>query len=219
MLRICLLTIILFTVIVTPGLANDDEEFAERVRASRIVGDSESILLSSNVFFYPNKKGHSLLSGNKKRRTKAHIVFTENGFAVVSWSGRKDVYEVIFEKQYTELASSNVSGGSPFLRLVTETKENGRFDSFEIMDSKNSLAPNTEKTREANKLINAGIAGKDVKAVASVKDLSVLEVAEQKQRMQELEERIARLEAEGAGEEVENKSSSTECDCKCPPEN
>ena len=219
MLRICLLTIILFTVIVTPGLANDDEEFAERVRASRIVGDSESILLSSNVFFYPNKKGHSLLSGNKKRRTKAHIVFTENGFAVVSWSGRKDVYEVIFEKQYTELASSNVSGGSPFLRLVTETKENGRFDSFEIMDSKNSLAPNTEKTREANKLINAGIAGKDVKAAASVKDLSVLEVAEQKQRMQELEERIARLEAAGAGEEVENKSSSAECDCKCPPEN
>lgn len=220
MFRIGLLAIILFSVFTSQGFANDDEKFADRVRASGVVTDAESILLSSNVFFYPNKKGHSLLSGNKKKRTKAHIVFTENGFAVVSWSRRKDVYEIVYAKKYADLASTNISGGSPFIRLVTETKESGRFDSFEIMDSKNALAPNTEKTREAHKLVSAGIAGKDVKSAASVKDLSVLEVAEQKQRMQELEERIARLEASGADADVDtNAKASAECDCKCPPEN
>ena len=77
--------------------ANDDPNFSERVRENGIVKDTESILLSSNVYFYPNKNGFGLLSGGGKR-TKAYIVFTENGYAVVDWSRKQKAYEVVHQE-------------------------------------------------------------------------------------------------------------------------
>lgn len=192
--------------------ANDDPEFATRVRANGIVGDTESILLSSNVYFYPNKKGFGLLSGGNKR-TKAYILFTENGLAVVDWSRKQKAYEVLYQEAYSELESADVTGNSPFLRLVTESKATGKFNSYEIIDGRNAITPSVIKTKEAQKLIVAGIKGYDVKEAASSTDLSTAEIADQKRRMSELEERIARLEQE-QGESVEK--NSQECDCKCP---
>lgn len=217
MFRIAVACLVLF--VSTSLLANDDPEFDERVRASQVVSEDESILISSNVHFYPRKRGHGPLSGGKKK-VKARIVFTDKAYSVVSWSKRKNLYEVVYSEQYSELSSSRVSGSSPFLRLVTENKE-GRFNSFELTDSKNALAPNTVKTREAHELILAAIAGKDVVAVAesdglTTEDLSNLKVAEQQKRLQMLEERIARLEGGEPPVEEENKA---ECDCVCPPAN
>lgn len=193
--------------------ANDDPNFSERVRENGIVKDTESILLSSNVYFYPNKNGFGLLSGGGKR-TKAYIVFTENSYAVVDWSRKQKAYEVVHQETYTEVASANVTGNSPFLRLVTESKASGKFNSYEIIDGRNAITPSIIKTKEAHKLITAGIKGYDVKEAASSSDLSTAEIADQKRRMHELEERIARLE-QGQDNEVSNTSSS-ECDCKCP---
>ena len=193
--------------------ANDDPNFSERVRANGIVKDTESILLSSNVYFYPNKKGFGLLSGGGKR-TKAYIVFTENGYAVVDWSRKQKAYEVMHQEAYSEVASADVTGNSPFLRLVTESKASGKFNSYEIIDGKNAITPSVIKTKEAHKLITAGIKGYDVKEAASASDLSTAEIADQKRRMQELEDRIARLE-KGQGDETAS-TSNPECDCKCP---
>ena len=207
--------LLLFCVVIFAAnfvLANDDPDFSERIRANGIVSDTESILLSSNVYFYPNKKGYGLLSGSNKR-SKGYIVFTENGFAVVSWSRKEKTYEVLHQEAYTELESSKVTGNSPFLRLVTESKTTGKFSSYEIIDGKNAITPDVIKTKEAHKLIIAGIKGYDVKGAATASDLSNVEIADQKRRMQELEERIARLE------QTQNKSvtnGSPECDCKCP---
>ena len=195
------------------SLASDDPAFSERVRASGIVSETESILLSSNVYFYPNKKGFGLLSGGNKR-AKGYIVFTEIGFSVVTWSRKEKAYVILYQETYKELASTSVAGNSPFLRLVTESKVSGKFNSFEILDSKNAITPNVVKTNEAQKLVMAGIKGYDVKSVASASDLSTLEIANQKQRMQELEERIARLE-QGEGK-TSVKQEDPECDCKCP---
>ena len=80
------------------------------------------------------------------------------------------------------------------------------------MDSRNAFTLNSHKTKEACSLVKAGIEGLDVKQVASVKDLSSVEVALQKQRMQELEERIQRLES---GDATASQPAESECDCKC----
>jgi hypothetical protein len=191
--------------------AEHDEAFFEKVRASGVIDSDESVLLSSNVYFYPNKKGHGLFSGGKGRE-KGHIVFTENGFSVISWSRKQKAYEVLHSENYSELATTDVTGNSPMIRLVTQTKSSGKYNSYELMDSRNSFTPNVNKTKEARKIVRAGIDGLDVKQVASVKDLSVAEVAMQKQRMHELEERIQRLENANSGS---NQALDNECDCKC----
>ena len=215
--RIILLFVAFIITASSIALANDDPDFSERIRASGIVNETESILLSSNVYFYPNKKGFGLLSGGNER-TKAYIVFTENGFAVVDWSRKRKAYEVVHQEDYAEIESANVSGNSPFLRLVTESKASGKFNSFEIIDGKNAITPSVIKTKEAHKLISAGIKGYDVKEVASASDLSTAEIADQKRRMQELEERIARLEQGQGNDETGNGENvgDSECDCKCP---
>lgn len=210
-------TLLMFcvTVFITSNFsyANDDPAFSERVRANGIVSETESILLSSNVYFYPNKKGFGLLSGGNKR-AKGYIVFTENGFSVATWSRKEKAYVILHQEAYTELASTSVAGNSPFLRLVTESKATGKFNSYEILDGKNAVTPNVVKTKEAQKLVVAGIKGFDVKNAASASDLSTVEIANQKQRMQELEERIARLERDVGKTSV--KQEGPECDCKCP---
>jgi hypothetical protein len=188
----------------------DDAEFFEKVRASGVVDDNESILLSSNVYFYPNKKGHGILAGGSDRE-KGYIVFTENALSVISWSRRNKAYEVLHRESYSELASTDVSGNAPMVRLVTETKESGKYNSYELMDSRNAFTPNAHKTKQARSLIKAGIEGLDVKQVATVKDVSSVEVAMQKQRMQELEERIQRLENGTAA----SQPAEPECECKC----
>lgn len=208
--KIYILIFLTLSFLFTFAQADSDKEFYEKVRASGVVNDDESILLSSNVYFYPNKKGHGLLSGGGDRE-KGHIVFTENALSVISWSRRNKAYEVLHSESYSDLASSDVSGNAPMVRLVTETKQSGKYNSFELMDSRNALTPNAHKTKEALGLVEAGIEGLDVKQVATVKDLSSVEVAMQKQRMQDLEERIQRLES-GA---PLNQSTETECDCKC----
>ena len=208
-----LIVLLLFTLLSIATFANDDPKFAQQIRSDGVVSENESILLSSNVYFYPNKKGYGLLSGGNKR-SKGYVVFTENGFAVVSWSRRKKAYEVLHQETYADLASTDIAGNSPMLRLVTESKSSGKFNSYEIMDGRNALTPNVVKTKEAHKLITAGIKGYDVKGAATASDLSTVEIADQKRRMQELEERIARLEQ---GDNVESSNNTeSECDCKCP---
>ncbi len=202
--------IVLFSFVSTVN-AEHDEEFFEKVRSSGVISDNESVLLSSNVYYYPNKKGHGLFSGGKGRE-KGHIIFTEAGFSVISWSRRQKMFEVLHSENYSDLASTDVAGNSPMVRLVTQTKASGKYNSYELMDSRNALTPNVNKTKEARKIVSAGIEGLDVKQVATVKGVAVTEVAMQKQRMQELEERIQRLENANS-ENVQ--SAEKECDCKC----
>jgi hypothetical protein len=202
--------LLVFCCFFTYAHADEDAEFFEKVRASGIVSDNESILLSSNVYFYPNKKGHGILAGGNDRE-KGHIVFTENTLSVISWSRRDKAYEVIHRESYSELSSTGVSGNAPMVRLVTQTKASGKYNSYELMDSRNAFTPNSHKTKEARSLVKAGIEGLDVKDVATVKDVSSVEVAMQKQRMQDLEERIQRLE----GGNVPSQAAESECDCKC----
>lgn len=208
--RIDLLTICIVIFACSFVYASDDPNFSERIRANGIVTNAESILLSSNVYFYPNKKGYGLLSGSNKR-FKGYIVFTENNFAVVSWSRKEKVYEVLHQEAYSDLESSDVTGNAPFLRLVTESKTTGKFSSYEIIDGRNAITPDVVKTKEAHKLIIAGIKGYDVKGAATVSDLSSVEIVDQKRRIEELEARIARLE------QSQNTSvNNSDCDCKCP---
>lgn len=208
--RIYTIIFLLFSCFFTIAQA-DDAGFFEKVRASGVVNDSESILLSSNVYFYPNKKGHGILGGGGSDREKGHIVFTENALSVISWNRRNKAYEVIHRESYSELASTDISGNAPMVRLVTQTKQSGKYNSYELMDSRNAFTPNSHKTKEARSLVKAGIEGLDVKQVATVKDVSSVEVAMQKQRMQELEERIQRLESGSAA----SQPVDAECDCKC----
>ena len=77
------------------------------------------------------------------------------------------------------------------------------------MDSRNALTPNVNKTKEAKKIVSAGIQGLDVTEVATAKNLSAAEVAMQQKKMQDLEERIQRLENVNAPAENDG------CDCKC----
>ena len=204
MYKIFLRLLIVVSFTINFSFANDDPSFSERVRANGIVNEAESILLSSNVYFYPNKNGFGLLSGGGKR-TKAYIVFTENGFAVVDWRRKQKAYEIIHQEVYSDVASADVTGNSPFLRLVTESKASGKFNSYEIIDGKNAITPNVVKTREAQKLLIAGIKGYDVKDAASASDLSTVEIADQQARLQQLEARITRLE-----QELKNKTCNKE---------
>ena len=190
--------------------AEEAADFIEKVRTSGVVNNEQSILLHSNVYFYPNKKGHGLLSGGSGRE-KGHIVFTENGLAVISWDRRAKAYEVLHSENYSELVASEVTGNSPMVRLVTESKLSGKFNSYELMDSRNAITPNVNKTKEARKLIAAGIQGLDVSEAASAKSLSSAEVAIQQKKMQDLEERINRLEKANVPEQSQEKN----CDCKC----
>ena len=196
------------------AIADDPEELSDRLRASGVVGDNETILIASNVYFYPNKKGFGMFSGGKGKE-KGHIVFTDKGFSVVSWSRSDERFDVLYEAAYTELESSEISGNSPMVRLVTKEKGAKKHNSFEIMDTRNAFAPNPQKTKEADKIIEAGMQGLDVTKVAgtSAAGLSATQMQAQQQRMLELEERIQRLE-EGSPETPS--TSSSECDCKCP---
>ena len=209
--RVYTIIFLLLSCIFISAQAGDEAEFFEKVRASGVVNDSESILLSSNVYFYPNKKGYGILAGGGSNREKGHIIFTENALSVISWGRRNKAYEVLHRESYSELASTDISGNAPMVRLVTQTKQSGKYNSYELMDSKNAFTPNSHKTKEARSLVKAGIEGLDVKEVATVKDLSSVEVAMQKQRMQELEERIQRLESGSAA----SQAVEPECDCKC----
>ena len=208
--QIYTILLLLFCSFFTYAQADNDAELFEKVRASGVVTDNESILLSSNVYFYPNKKGHGILAGGNDRE-KGHIVFTEYALSVISWSRRNKAYEVIHRESYAELASTDVSGNAPMVRLVTQTKQSGKYNSYELMDSRNAFTPNAHKTKQARSLVKAGIEGLDVKQVATVKDVSSVEVAMQKQRMQTLEERIQRLEKGN----TTSQSAESECDCKC----
>ena len=194
------------------AIANNDE-LNENLRASGVVDDNQSILISSNVYFYPNKKGFGIFSGGTDR-DKGHIVFTEDGFSVVSWSRGKKTFKVLYEVNYSDLDFSEVMGNSPMVRLVTKEKDAKKYNSFEIMDSRNAFAPNPEKTKEANNIVNAGIEGLDVTEVASADSLSDVQAQKQQKQMQELEERIKRLEEGVQGVPAQ----ASECDCKCPPE-
>ena len=193
--------------------ADNSQEINDKLRASGVVGENQTILITSNVYFYPNKKGYSIISGGKDRE-KGHIVFTDTGLAVVSWSRRNETYEVLYQVNYKDLESSDILGNSPMVRLVTKEQNAKKYNSFEIMDSRNAFAPNAEKTKEANDIVNAGIEGLDVTEVASAESLSAVQVKQQEERMQELEERIKRLEQGENG----NSEVSSECDCKCPQE-
>lgn len=190
--------------------AEHDEEFFAKVRASGVIDDNETVVLSSNVYFYPDKKGHGFFSGGKSRE-KGHIIFTENGIYVLSWNRREKAYEVVHQEVYTELDSTEVTGTSPMVRLVTEAKSSEKYNSYELMDSRNALTPNVNKTKRANKIVSAGIKGFDVKQQAVVEGTSVAEAMEQKQRIQSLEERIHRLENANSASMVESK----ECVCEC----
>ena len=203
---------IIFLVASVSVNAEHDQAFYDKVRASGVIDDNESVLLSSNVYFYPNKKGHGLFSGGKGRE-KGHIVFTEAGFSVISWSRRQKAFEVLHSENYSELESTDVSGNSPMVRLVTQTKATGKYNSYELMDTRNSFTPNVNKTKQARKIVSAGIQGLDTREVATARDLSVAEASMQKQRMQELEARIQRLENATTG--TSTQAVEKECDCKC----
>ena len=131
----------------------DDSDFEARLRASQVVSDTETVLIVSNVHYYPGKKGVGLLSGGKKK-VKARMVFTENRYSVVSWKKRDKKYEILYSQDYSDLVDTNIVGVSPFIRIVAENKA-GKFNSFELTDSKNALAPNTQKTRDTHKILTA----------------------------------------------------------------
>ncbi len=205
-----LIFLVLIFCITLPAYAEHDEEFFNKVRASNILDNEESVLLSSNVYFYPNKRGHGLFSGGKGRE-KGHIIFTENGFYVISWDRGEKAYEILYQQDYSDVVKTEVSGNSPMVRLVTQSGVSGKFNSYELMDSRNALTPNVNKTKQAHKIVSAGINGHDVTKVATAKDLSVAEAMVQQERLQELEKRIQRLEKINSAE----KSIKQECDCKC----
>ncbi|MEM7304566.1 MAG: hypothetical protein AAF372_03445 [Pseudomonadota bacterium] len=197
------------------AIADRDDDLNQKLRANGVVADDQTILVSGNVYFYPNKKGFGLLSGGKDRE-KGFIVFTDQGFSVVSWSRSKETYNTLYEVDYSELESSEVMGNSPMVRLVTKEKAEKKHNSFEIMDSRNAFAPNPEKTKDANKIIEAGIEGLDTTKVVGAASLTTVQAQQQQERMQELEERIKRLEEGTQGVEATEAPQSSECDCKCP---
>ena len=211
MKRLVIATLIIIISLFALVIADSSQEVNDKLRASGVVSEDQTILITSNVYFYPNRKGYSIVSGGKDRE-KGHIVFTDEGFTVVSWSRRKKNYEVLYQVNYANLAFSEIMGNSPMVRLVTKEQDAKKYNSFELMDSRNAFAPNPEKTKEANNIVNAGIEGLDVTGVAGTESLSAAQVQQQQKRMQELEERIERLEKEGRGDPEQ----SGECDCKCP---
>ena len=191
--------------------AEDIDELSDKLRANGVVGDDQTILIASHAYFYPDKNGFGILSGGKDRE-KGKIVFTDDGFSVVTWSRSKQSYDVLYQVDYAKLESSEIVGNSPMVRLVTKEEGAKKHNSFEIMDTRNAFAPNPHKTKDANKIIQAGIEGLDVTQVVGAASLSTTQVQAQQARMQELEERIKRLEEGSQGAAAE----SSECDCKCP---
>jgi glycerol-3-phosphate cytidylyltransferase-like family protein len=194
-----------------PVLAQDDK-FDQRVIATGLVDSADSILFSSNVYFYPRKKGMSLLGGGK--RIKGQFVLTDNSLAVLEWDRWDKTYEIIHQENYQALNSVEIAGGSLVIRLVTETKQSGRHNSFEIMDGRNAVTANIDKTRKAKDIVMAGMRGLDVETVAmSDDDLMAVSTKQQEQQMQTLEERLERLEK---AVNLQRSEDSQECDCKCP---
>ena len=217
MKQIAVLVMLILSVFINSlAIADDQEELNQTLWAIGVVGDDETILIASNVYFYPNKKGYGVFSGGKDKE-KGHIVFTDKRFSVVSLSRSNDRFDVLYEVYYTELESSEIAGNSPMVRLVTKEKGAKKHNSFEIMDSRNALAPNPQKTKDADKIIEAGIEGLDIAEVIGpdAAGISTTQMQAQQDRMLELEERIQRLEEDSQTTSNESEASS-ECDCKCP---
>ena len=173
--------------------SNDDSSLDVQLRSAAILKADETLLLNSYVYFYADKKGYSLLSSGKSR-VKAQIIFSENGLQVIRFKKKSKRFETLYSLAYAQLASVDIAGNSPLVRLVTERKEDKGFDSFELMDTRNAFTPSSSKTVEAKKLISAGIQGLDVKTVASAPSLSSVKMMQQKNQIEELEVRIQRLE-------------------------
>ena len=173
--------------------SNDDSSLDVQLRSAAILKADETLLLNSYVYFYADKKGYSLLSSGKSR-VKAQIIFSENGLQVIRFKKKSKRFETLYSLAYAQLASVDIAGNSPLVRLVTERKGDKGFDSFELMDTRNAFTPSSSKTGEAKKLISAGIQGLDVKTVASAPSLSSVKMMQQKNQIEELEVRIQRLE-------------------------
>lgn len=173
--------------------SNDDSSLDAQLRSAAILKADETLLLNSYVYFYADKKGYSLLSSGKSR-VKAQIIFSENGLQVIRFKKKSKRFETLYSLPYAQLASVDIAGNSPLVRLVTERKEDKGFDSFELMDTRNAFTPSSSKTVEAKKLISAGIQGLDVKTVASAPSLSSVKMMQQKNQIEELEVRVQRLE-------------------------
>ena len=173
--------------------SNDDSSLDAQLRSAAILKADETLLLNSYVYFYADKKGYSLLSSGKSR-VKAQIIFSENGLQVIRFKKKSKRFETLYSLAYAQLASVDIAGNSPLVRLVTERKGDKGFDSFELMDTRNAFTPSSSKTVEAKKLISAGIQGLDVKTVASAPSLSSVKMMQQKNQIEELEVRIQRLE-------------------------
>jgi|GEM_PF-525200 hypothetical protein len=208
--KIIFITLFLVVCMTTVATAQDDK-FEQRVILTGLVSDVDSILFSSHVYFYPRKKGLSLLGGGK--RIKGQFVLTDDSLAVLEFDRWNKVYEIIHQQKYEDIDSVEILGGSVVIRLVTKTKKTGKYNSFEIMDGRNSVSANSEKTRKAKNIIMAGMRGFDVQSVAmSDDDLIAVSAKQQDQQMQSLEERIQRLERAANQPSAE---SDYECDCKC----
>ncbi len=203
------LLLILF-ILITPVLqATESEQFTQRVRATGVLQDQESILLGSNVYFYPRKKGLSLLGGGNKR-VKGQIILTEQALSVLEWQRIAKVYQVIHHEKYTDMQSVEIRGGSLVTRLVTQNKSTGTYNSFEIMDSRNSMTANSDKMDKARQIIQQGIRGQDVRSASQ--DTPPVQRHSQ-QDVESLETRIQRLEnalMKSAADDAE------ECNCECP---
>ena len=179
--------------IFTPAFAIDNSSLATQLHSDGILEADETVLFTSYIYFYDGKKGFSLLTPGKPR-VKAQIVLSEKSLRVVRFVKGSKRFELIHGVQYTQLASVQVAGNSPLVRLVTEHTKKDHFDSFDLMDTRNSFSPSSAKTFEAKKLIAAGIQGIDLTTVASGSSLSSVQMIQQKTRIEELEARVQRLE-------------------------
>ena len=203
------LLLVLFMLIAPVLHAAESEQFTQRVRATGMLQDQESILLGSNVYFYPRKKGLGLLGGGNKR-IKGQIVLTEQALSILEWQRIAKVYHVIHHEKYSDMQSVELRGGSLVTRLVTQNKSTGVFNSFEIMDSRNSMTANPEKMRNARQIIQQGIAGLEVRSTSQ--DTQQVQHNSQADG-DSLEARIQRLEnalIESAADD------DKECNCECP---
>lgn len=211
---VLLATLIMFSalsgLITTPILAEQDLE--QGVRSSGLVNESQPIVLSSNVYFYPDKKGFSMFSSGRDR-VKAYLIFTDSALMVVDRSRKNERYETSYTLSFDDIDAVEVDGNAPFIRLVTRQKSSGRYDSFELMDGRNALSPNVQKTRDAEKIVQAGMQGLDVTQVMTAAGSGSVELIKQQQQMQELEARIQRLE-QTQGKPAA--AAAEECDCTCP---
>lgn len=200
---------LLLILVVTVTQAATDEELIQKVRATGIVQAQESILLASNVYFYPRRKGLGLMGGTKKR-TKGQIILTAQALSVLEWQRLAKKYEVIHHELYADMRSVELVGGSLVARLVTQNQSTGIYNSFEIMDSRNSVTANPEKMRKAKQIIQQGISGLEIETVSQNTEQTS---RQEHQAMESLEARIQRLE------KMLNQSAlqqQDECNCECP---